>query len=288
MKKLLALLVLLFTLAGARAAAPIFLGSVGDYITNGAGTITFVFSNRAQVIFSRGATFVRYTNSVVGDPLILNFGQRDTNGVTRLDFSFGDSAGFGPGYVWELAFTSNSFYFTDGNNRFPLTFTRSDSTMLLQASLLPDTIAAYNLGRTDYRWSAVFGTNADWIGNTVIGSNALFTNIVRNFATNGSANTNLTLAFDQGVEDWYPTNNLSLTNFTGLDGGKSKSIVRFITPQLVNRTVVWPTLGGASFGSYWYTNDNSFMWSTLTSGVTYALSITTRGTNAHVSITKWK
>lgn len=131
-------------------------------------------------------------------------------------------------------------------------------------------------------------TNFEATGNGLFHSNVVFTNLTLLAATNGSANTNITVNYDQAVRDIFLTNNASFTNHSGLAEGKSKSVTLFITPTAINRTIVWPTLGGPSFGTYWYTNSFSPLWTTLTSGVTYALSLTTRGTNVHASITDWK
>src|SRR4029078_7567366 len=133
MRKLLVLL-FLFCALKVCGAGPVFLGTTADYVTNRGGTIAFVFSNRTEMIFTRGAPFTRITNSALGTPIIWNFGQGDTSSVVRLDFSFGNSQGLLPGYIWELAFNSNSFYFTDGNNKFPLQFTRDDHAMVIDAS----------------------------------------------------------------------------------------------------------------------------------------------------------
>lgn len=128
----------------------------------------------------------------------------------------------------------------------------------------------------------------DVLASGQFGSNVVFTNLSFLAATNGSANTNITVDYNQAVTDLYLTNNASFTNHSGLAATKSKSATIFITPMLVNRTIVWPTLGAPGFGTYWYTNAFSPMWTTLTSGVTYALSLTTRGTNVHASMTEWK
>ena len=61
-----------------------------------------------------------------------------------------------------------------------------------------------------------------------------------------------------------------------------------VVPQLINRTVVYPTLGAAGYSVRSYTNSNSQMWTTLTNGSAYAISISGFGTNLFWAITEWK
>lgn len=107
-------------------------------------------------------------------------------------------------------------------------------------------------------------------------------------ATNGSANSNLIISVAVPYRDIFFTNSITITNWTALTSGTVSNFVYFLHPMLINRTVVYPTLGGSSFGICTFTNANSPMWTTLTQGVTYALSGTTRGTNVHLSISEWK
>lgn len=109
-----------------------------------------------------------------------------------------------------------------------------------------------------------------------------------NIATNSTINSNLTVNLEIPSETWYLTNNISITNVTGLQAGTSKTKVIYIKPQLVNRTVVYPTLGGPSFATYFYTNVNSPIWSTLTNSITYILTLDAEGTNVYTTISEWK
>ena len=292
------------------AGAPVFLGSIKSYITNGPtdSYMVLVFSNQVvgawqvsesfgvvrmdTMLFSdNSARHVRITNGTSSGAIpYLSFDTLVNRGSV-IDWNFGNIT------RWEMVCDSNTFYFVSGSGMFPFIgygdggFGAGKTIAYADQASFSTNLAGTNFFFGPVQIAGNGSTPAhalDVTGDAFVSSNQVFTNLVRPFATNGSVNTNLTVNFDQAVEDWYPTNNISLTNFSGLDANRSKSIVRFITPQLVNRTVVYPTLGGASFGSYWYTNDNSFMWGTLTSGVTYAISLTTRGTNVHASITKWK
>jgi hypothetical protein len=150
------------------------------------------------------------------------------------------------------------------------------------ALLLPLVVAL------SWAWAADYGANsvrrfADYPPNLACASCA-----AEYLATNATANTNLTLDFDVGARDLWLTNNVSLTNLSNLTDGMTKSVMWFVTPVGTTRTVVYPSLGAASFGAYWSTNANAPMWTSLTNGSTYVLSLTARGTNIHAAISAWK
>lgn len=126
----------------------------------------------------------------------------------------------------------------------------------------------------------------DVAGNMLVDSNAFYTNLVWLVATNSTANTNLTVDFNQAVQSFYLTNHASLTNWINLNANQSKSVLIFLTASGGPYNLVFPTLGGASFGTRIYTNANSPIWGSITNRL--ALSITTEGTNAHFSMTEWK
>lgn len=126
-------------------------------------------------------------------------------------------------------------------------------------------------------------------GGATVASNFTYQVNAWTAETNSTANTNITVNFDQGVVDLYLTNNASFTNFARVPSSQRARLVTFrITPQLVNRTVVYPTLGGASFGVYCETNANSPMWTTLTQGSRYRMTFDAIATNVAVTITEWK
>lgn len=133
-------------------------------------------------------------------------------------------------------------------------------------------------------WTCTNATTGqgDWKSNVV----SAYT--LDNVATNGSANSNLTMNADVATRDVYATNNLSITNFAGLVAGSLKPVTWFITPLLVNRALVLPTLGGNQFGVHLYTNANNAIPSALLPTTNYALSITWRGTNGHITVSEWK
>lgn len=121
----------------------------------------------------------------------------------------------------------------------------------------------------------------------VTNNNALLLT-TRLVATNSTVNSNITMNVNVGVLDLIITNNISVTNFSNLEAGTSKTVTWHIYPTLVNRTVVWPTLGAAGYGVRWYTNANAPMWTTLTQGVMYVASFEWRNTNCWPSISEWK
>lgn len=113
------------------------------------------------------------------------------------------------------------------------------------------------------------------------------TNIVQLAATNSTANTNITIDYSLAIVSLHLTNNASFTNTANAPTNSSASVVYIITPEVVNRTIVWPTLGAPSFGRFWRTNANAPMLTTLIVGNVYALSITPYETNDLVSLTRW-
>lgn len=134
MNKFFALTVLLFA-ASLFAAAPIFIGSTSDYITNGAGRLTFVYSNRVRVVFDRGSSMMRLTNDISGNSLVLNAGTINENGAIRQEYSFGTSQGLTPGYIWGFTATTNGFIMGDGVPNFFLNYTRTTKNLQLPSSV---------------------------------------------------------------------------------------------------------------------------------------------------------
>jgi hypothetical protein len=100
--------------------------------------------------------------------------------------------------------------------------------------------------------------------------------------------SNLTVNFATNKYYFLLTNNVTLTNFSGLATNTGGDVTMILEPVLVNRGVGYPTLGGASFGIYANTNANVPMWGTLTNGRKYALSISAYGTNTFWSISEWR
>lgn len=103
-----------------------------------------------------------------------------------------------------------------------------------------------------------------------------------------SAVSNLTVNFRTNKYYITLTNNLTVTNFAGIGAGIGSDTTIIIEPQLIPRGITYPTLGAASFGIYANTNDNAAMWTTLTNGNRYALTISAFGTNTFWSLSRWK
>jgi len=102
-------------------------------------------------------------------------------------------------------------------------------------------------------------------------------------ATNSTANSNQTVNFKLTLtREIFLTNNISITNFTGYANGMNALVKWKLVPQLVNRTVVWPT--GSQFGISLGTNQGSTLWTTLTNGVTYQVAFDSWNTNIDITI----
>ncbi len=135
--------------------------------------------------------------------------------------------------------------------------------------------------------TAGVATNAN-LNFVYVTNNNAFALTTQFVATNSTVNSNLTMNVNIGVQDLFLTNNVSLTNFSNLEAATSKTVTWHLYPTLVNRTIVWPTLGAPGHAVYWRTNANSPMWTTLTNGVMYVLSTEWRNTNCWASISEWK
>jgi hypothetical protein len=85
----------------------------------------------------------------------------------------------------------------------------------------------------------------------------------------------------------WATNSLTLTNWTCPGSGIVTYKCLRIKPQLVNRSLAWPTLGTASYGVYIHTNSSgtSFFPTTLTNGAVYRMDISAEGTNLTINVT---
>jgi hypothetical protein len=111
----------------------------------------------------------------------------------------------------------------------------------------------------------------------LIPTNSALSNIVVNFATTNT------------VELWV-TNNLTFTNWVGISDSGSVPLLYLIRPQLINRGVNWGNLGlsNPGFSVAIATNANNLLWTTLTNGKTYALSLTRVRTNIFPTLTLWE
>jgi len=138
--------------------------------------------------------------------------------------------------------------------------------------------------------SALGNSGIQFPGTAMIESNLnqIFWNLQRMTVATNSSTSNLVINVRTNKYYFTATNNLTVTNLTGIAEGVASDTTIIIEPQLIPRGITYPTLGGASFGIYANTNDNSQMWTTLTNGNRYALTISAFGTNTFWSISRWK
>lgn len=111
--------------------------------------------------------------------------------------------------------------------------------------------------------------------------------VISLIGTNNGAFTNISLSADYPRQEVWLTNNVSITNWSGITAGTAKDLRIHFLPQLVPRTITYPVFSAPALGMYWRTNVNSPMYTTFTNGVAHVLSISTRGTNVFVSLTLW-
>lgn len=120
-------------------------------------------------------------------------------------------------------------------------------------------------------------TNSLWAMETTNDLSGLASNLVVNMIIPGL--------------EVFVTNNVSITNFTGIPNGLTKTKVIYLVVTTGGPwTVTYPT-DGASYGVYWSTNcppQSNRPYTSVTNGSTYILSLTARGTNFYSAMTEWK
>lgn len=106
-----------------------------------------------------------------------------------------------------------------------------------------------------------------------------------NAASNITVNFNIT----NTVEIWF-TNNLTFTNWSGVTDAGRVDLLFLLRPQLIPRGVNWGNLGlsNPGYGVCIATNAGNTLWTSLTNGKTYALSITRVRTNLFPILTLWE
>lgn len=143
----------------------------------------------------------------------------------------------------------------------------------------------WNLGVSHFKSNVDMGTKA-------ITNLSGVQNFVHNglLSTNGAANSQITVNFYTNKYYFRITNNVSVTNFSGLAPTTGSDVTIVLEPTLVNRSIYYPLLGQGTpvQGIYCHTNANAPMWTTLTNGRKYALTISAYGTNTFWAITEWK
>lgn len=129
-------------------------------------------------------------------------------------------------------------------------------------------------------------TNASIYGLTVHSNVTYVYPTIDAIETNSTANSNLLVSFlptTNGTRRIYLTNNISLTNFTGFVDGRDSTVLYRFVPQLVNRTVVWPSVGN-TLGMRFGTNAGVPLWTTLTNNVEYEARFNVMNTNVEATI----
>lgn len=188
------------------------------------------------------------------------------------------------GTSWQLFMSSNFFGIT-GNYGTVLSANSALGSLTLGGSkyvnLLDPLGARIVTNSTGFIPAAAdISSLTNFVGN----STNLITTLM---ATNNGASSNVTVNFSgQRRIEIYLTNNITLTNFSGLIAGTFSDVAIHLIPQLINRGIGVPTLGAPSFGTYVHTNLNSPIWPTVTNEV--VLSISTRGTNQYWSMSEWR
>ncbi len=138
--------------------------------------------------------------------------------------------------------------------------------------------------------SALGNSGIGFPGTSQIESNLnqIFWNLQRMTVATNSSTSNLTVNVRTNKYYFTITNNITVTNFTGIADGVASDTTIIIEPQLIPRTITYPTLGATSFGITANTNANAPMWTTLTNGVKYALTVSSFGVQTFWSISAWK
>lgn len=169
-------------------------------------------------------------------------------------------------------YNTNTFFLTSSN--------------IIKSNVLAGANVAATIGANG---QVTIGTTTNLAAGLItVSTNFVFTFTSQNAGTNDAALTNLTINVSgPGELSLYLTNNATFTNFTGVTSGQSSLIEYWIYPQLVSRVITWPVFGD-TLGVSIKTNATPVMWTTLTNGVLYRLSMKWRDTNAVFSISAWQ
>ena len=141
-------------------------------------------------------------------------------------------------------------------------------------------------GGTNISVRTVGGTN--YIDQIVPPESGIHTFTDSVAATNSTANTNITIDMRVKTTRLALTNNATFTNWSGNTATTSGGFALIIQPQLVHRTVVWPSFSTPTLGLYFRTNAGSMLWTTLTNGVEYWLTGDRHDTNVVLTISAFQ
>lgn len=191
-------------------------------------------------------------------------------------------------------FTAWTFFTSVGPGLFSSTLSLSSNGFFLQTNQF----AYIQVPSVNTNRLLIFGGDSNLVAGPLVSdflSNSnqswFSTNLLTTLmATNNGSSSNVSL--DLGGSSYrrieiYLTNNITITNFSGLITGTYGDVAIHLIPQLIPRGIGTPTLGGASFGTFVKTNVNSPIFTTVTNGTEYVLSISRRGTNQFWSMSLW-
>ena len=229
----------------------------------------------------------------------VSFSRSDLNILGMMTFGYGQTLA-----TPAVHFTNANIYFGTATRNFntatnPVNVPYLNARLGVLLSASTPFTAPTSLGiQGAHLWSD--GTNLSVVlqnsASTRTTNNIITTDLVTILVATNSSQSNIVINFNQPAVEIFATNNLSFTNYSGIVAGMgagrdstAKNVRIHIIPQLINRTVIWPTLGVPANGVQWKTNANSNMgWTTLTNGSEYVLSLSSRGTNIFATITEWK
>lgn len=192
-------------------------------------------------------------------------------------------------YALALAASNLSYAIGANNTNFALVIGAAATNLANAYSVaLTNALAAKQDGYANL--SALGNSGIGFPGTSMIESNVnqIFWNLQRMTVATNSSTSNLTVNVRTNKYYFTITNNITVTNFTGIADGVASDTTIIIEPQLIPRGIAYPTMGGSSFGIYANTNANAPMWTTLTNGNRYALTVSSFGTNTFWSISLWK
>ncbi len=159
----------------------------------------------------------------------------------------------------------------------------SSLTMLNANGLLTNVLLGNGFSLSGNSLTVPLGNGLEFDG-AAIGISKTPTTVLA--GTNNAVVTNITIVATSAFTSVVATNNMTTTNLTGASSGVFNNALVLFRPQLVNRTNCYPI--GNQYGQAWKTNVNAPLFTTLTSGVFYVLSLTTVDSNVLASMSVWQ
>lgn len=159
----------------------------------------------------------------------------------------------------------------------------SSLTMLNANGLLTNVLLGNGFALSGNSLTVPLGNGLEFDG-AAIGISKTPTTVLA--GTNSAVVTNITIAATYAFTRVVATNNMTTTNLTGVASGVFNNAVVLFEPQAINRTNCYPV--GSQYGQAWKTNVNAPLFTTLTGGVFYVLSLTTINTNVLASMSVWQ